>query len=64
MRRRHTSKGGAMSNCLLSALAAYIMVAFINMELNAAEWGEASRFTMIVFAMFIAAVLNSNEKDI
>ena len=53
-----------MSNCLLSALAAYIMVAFINMEINAAEWGEASRFTMIVFAMFIAAVLNSNEKDI
>ncbi len=53
-----------MTKFLLPALAAYIMVAFVNMELNAAEWGEASRFTMIVFAMFIAAVLNSDEKDI
>jgi hypothetical protein len=56
--------GYGMTKFLLPALAAYIMVAFVNMELNAAEWGEASRFTMIVFAMFIAAVLNSDEKDI
>ena len=52
-----------VSNCLFAAFVAYIMVAFVNMELNAGSWNELSRFIMIAIAMFIAAVLGGGKGE-
>ena len=52
-----------MSNCLFAAFSAYIMVAFVNMELNAGLWNELSRFIMIAIAMFISAVLGGSKGE-
>jgi hypothetical protein len=50
-----------MINCLFAALSAYAMVAFVNLELNPGLWGEASRFVMIVVAMFLGAVFRDDK---
>jgi hypothetical protein len=50
-----------MSKCLFAAFSAYIMVAFVNMELNPGLWGEISRFIMAVVAMFIGSVLHDGD---